>query len=783
MHSENVVIVGNGPSASELSAALHSIPEPRIIVRLNFFFLETENAYGPDVDYYFWAVNRPRLHDELRRVVQGEEYKFHRFLCPVPLDLMDYTEGKVNADPFWEAEPPEDHWATIASVNPNLARIFMSRPLPTAGLQALAYFACKGYSDIHLFGMDFYQSADKRYAYDIPKDIASDLGSKHTTPGYEAGAHSLDGDLSFLRSILQEYPHLNLSYNGYFDKIGDILAEPRQPSEHQISDLGGKALVRDLTGDMIDRSSFSRLQAALKNAEDRLENIEQKYDQINTDLAHLDKQFYQTNAAFYRLFATEGMPYSDVLWVVHEMSSLAGVHRPLSAFLETADLRKQARPKVINLSDPDRVSVRYTADYLLARPHRLILNSVACFEDSRVELLVSRSKQRAIYLHETEWTISEFSKKNPRAYQVFRRFLKDATVFCVSQKQKTYVEEKLGVQKAVLVYNTVDTMLSSSQRKMRRALSKPKTEDSPLRVGMVGSYQPRKGSQLFTAVAETLRAVSSNISFEWVGKHHAGQINKNAITFHGPMPPEKTQAFIDDLDVLFLPSFDDPQPLAALEALSRGVKLVCFEGIGTAEWVAGISGCEVFSDYSTEAAVTALEAVMTAPFDHDAVDRALASHFDPVTFTEALCSALDDMAPDHEESSGLGKTMRQHFKSLAKESVITFTQHRDDQVWDQIGKQVVKLREDPGDVLGYFQLARRLQSCQETALAERILQMAVRNNEGKASVDREMAIYLTEEGRPAEALEHAQKAVEGNPKSAAAQKVLKSVQDALARTA
>ena len=215
MLPENVVIIGNGPSSSDLAPIIDTIPDPKIIVRMNFFFLEDGTPYGKDVDHYFWAVNRERLHDELRRIVFDEEYRIHNFHCPVPPDLLDYKSGKVIEDPFWNPKDGlNDHWEAIADANPRLGRVFMSRPLPTAGTQALAYFACKGYRKFHLFGMDFYQSADKRYSYDIPADIAADLGAKHTKPGYEAGAHSLDWDLNFLRSILSEYPEIDISYNG-----------------------------------------------------------------------------------------------------------------------------------------------------------------------------------------------------------------------------------------------------------------------------------------------------------------------------------------------------------------------------------------------------------------------------------------------------------------------------------------------------------------------------------------------------------------------------------------
>ena len=787
MRPEHVVIIGNGPSASDLSQAINTIPDPKIIVRMNFFFLENGAPYGTDVDHYFWAVNRERLHEELRRTVRNKEYTIQNFHCPVPPDRLDYKSGKVIEDPFWNPEDGlNDHWEAIADANPRLARVFMSRPLPTAGTQALAYFACKGYRKFHLFGMDFYQSADKRYAYEIPADIAADLGTKHTQPGYEAGAHSLDGDLNFLRAILREYPEVDISYNGYFDTITELLAEPRAASDKDVSRSGGHAVVRDLAGGSEDRSSFVKLEQAFRNSEDRLNRLERDNKRLHKQLSDTRNEFAKTNTSLYRLFASEGLPYSDVLWVVHEMSSLAGVHRPLSAYLHYSDILKQARSKVINLSDSNRASVRYTADYVQSRPHRLVLNSIACFEDKRVQTYVARAHSKALYLHETEWTISEFAKKNPFAYKEFLKFIETGTVFCVSEKQKSYVEEQLGAAKAVLVHNTVDTMLDTNQRKLRRALPLRKSSEGSLRIGMVGSYQPRKGARLFSDVAETMHAVRPDISFEWVGKHHSGGINRNALTFHGPLPPKDTQSFIDNLDVLFLPSFDDPQPLAALEALSRGTKLICFEGIGTAEWVKGIPGCEVFSEYTTEAAIESLQKVLASDFDYEAIDAALREHFDPETFTEKMCQAIDDMPSFGQPDLSSRDAVQRHHRAHAKQHVIAAAQLKEesgDSIWEDIATKAIALREDPGNVIGYFQLARQLRYNNEINLANQIAEAGLRANVGKASANREMAVYLAEMGELQSALEHAEEAVDRNPSSDAAHSVLKRIRDLVHNTA
>lgn len=776
MPLEHVVIVGNGPSASDYYSHFASIPDPKKIVRLNFFFLEDNAPYGSHVDYYFWAVNRERLHEELRHVVRERRYNIDKFMCPVPPESLNYKNGKVLSDPFWGAEGVEDHWATIANHNPKLTRFFMSRPLPTIGMQALAYFASIGHKNIHLFGMDFYQSAESRYAYTVPMDIAEELGAKHTTPGYESGAHSLDTDLNFLRGIMHEYPDLNIQYNGYFKKITEIIQDTQKSSKDQVITNASRALIADLTGNILDKSSFLDLERSLKNYEIRLEHLEKENVDLRNIISKSVDSFSKSNTALYKLFATEGLPQSDVIWVVHEMSSLAGVHRPLSAYLNYADMHRHARPKVINLSDPDRVTLRYTIDYIQSKPHRLILNSIACFEDARVLHMVARAQHKAIYLHETDWSITDFSKKNPAAYRNFLQFIKTATVFCVSEKQKRYVEEVLGAHKTVLVYNTVDTMLNSEQRRLRQSIGRAKRKNASLRIGMVGSYQPRKGSKLFEAVAKKVREFSPEISFEWVGKHHAGIVNTNVIKFHGPQPAEKTQDFIDELDVFFLSSFDDPQPLAALEALSRGVKLICFNGIGTAEWIKDVKGCKVFNEYTEDSALAALQEVVQESFDFETVDMLLTHKFDPKTFSEALYIAVESMLTPSEVTASKEHILRQHRDSQIRQEVRMFMDIDPENEWDKIYKKVEYLRKDPRNVMEFFNLARELRETNERQLADQVAHRAVALNSDKASAAREMALYLSEGGDLEIALSFAQRAIELNPASPAALRVLRMLE-------
>jgi len=310
----SIVIVGNGPSSKDNAEYFKDIKENFEVARMNFFFLEEKLNYGRNVDYYFWAVNRKPLHDGLRKVVETGIYRFDTFFSCVPLSRMDYTRGKVRNAPFFPEDKIFDHWRMIGQSDP-LGRRMMSRPLPTLGVQALAAFAAMGAKRAYLFGLDFYQSADTRYAFDVPKDLANKLGDTHTTPGYEAGAHSLEADLEFLQTIIKEFPDLEIVNHTHFDGMGDMLrgkrpippltinqappaaqgsagptavtkaapasAKPKKPATPEEIAVANQAAIDKLS------ASVATLQTRLKAAEHKLVQRESTRAELKLSLIHI----------------------------------------------------------------------------------------------------------------------------------------------------------------------------------------------------------------------------------------------------------------------------------------------------------------------------------------------------------------------------------------------------------------------------------------------------------------------------------------------------------------
>jgi glycosyltransferase involved in cell wall biosynthesis len=89
--------------------------------------------------------------------------------------------------------------------------------------------------------------------------------------------------------------------------------------------------------------------------------------------------------------------------------------------------------------------------------------------------------------------------------------------------------------------------------------------------------------------------------------------------------------------VLFLSSIDDPQPLACLEALALGKRVVAYSGTGTAEIVENIPGCRVFSKYEAPSAIDAINSAL-----HDQEDLvAIRSRLNEIAGIDSFAHRID----------------------------------------------------------------------------------------------------------------------------------------------
>ena len=190
---EPCFIIGNGPSSATPETVPADFPSA-VVFRMNWFFLEDRPIYGHRVDGVFSSIQNDGLLQRLGEIQENGPYEIGAFFQPF-LKTQDGDQVDQNR----LLMPSFDHWAIIAS-NPTLARFMMGRPLPTQGMQVIAFAAAIGFRDLRISGIDLYAETARRYAWDVPGDVRRHLKTKDVAPGYES-KHSLDLDLMFLRAV------------------------------------------------------------------------------------------------------------------------------------------------------------------------------------------------------------------------------------------------------------------------------------------------------------------------------------------------------------------------------------------------------------------------------------------------------------------------------------------------------------------------------------------------------------------------------------------------------
>lgn len=215
--SRPVALLLNGPSAAKYG--IGDISENAIFARCNFFHKEEYPRYGREVDFYFWSVNNPILNSDIADMISHNSYHLHNLCCCVSAFQLEFSRENINPLSLLNRQIC-DHWKVIMR-NVELGRYLSSRPLPTTGVQAIAFFAVLGFKRFEIIGMDFYQG-NERYMYNPSAEMKEKMDKKHFTPGYEKGAHTLDLDVSFLIEILRQYPDIeikNIANNQILKKI------------------------------------------------------------------------------------------------------------------------------------------------------------------------------------------------------------------------------------------------------------------------------------------------------------------------------------------------------------------------------------------------------------------------------------------------------------------------------------------------------------------------------------------------------------------------------------
>ena len=230
-----------------------------------------------------------------------------------------------------------------------------------------------------------------------------------------------------------------------------------------------------------------------------------------------------------------------------------------------------------------------------------------------------------VYLHDTRYMIERYARSHPFKYRFLRRVLARNFILVVSNQMEEYYRLDLGVQRCQVVREAV--VLPEV----------PEFDPAYRHIVMVGSVEERKGVALYSEVARLALEKGLKWKFHWVGalaSQSLGVLSEDIRWWGWQDSPTE---FVRKADLFFLSSVDDPLPLACLEAISLGKRCVVYINTGIAELINGISGCEIFHNYTAQDAYIAL----CHSLDNTPNANKLKSIYEKELSTEALVSKIN----------------------------------------------------------------------------------------------------------------------------------------------
>lgn len=368
-----------------------------------------------------------------------------------------------------------------------------------------------------------------------------------------------------------------------------------------------------------------------------------------------------------------------ILVIAHDFKLLTGCSRSLSHYLNAMTLRGGHEFTSIELAPGAHAEA--------ARNHAethdfVIINSISPLftHEGMIELAQALGpKKVAIYLHETQWIFEKLQREQPERFQKFIEALPSLNLLCVSQMQRDWLRVEYGVKNSALIHE-VTTLIETVPETAFSARLDPR---APLSIVMAGTLQPRKGTSLFSKVADLAHEAGLPWKFSWAGKQVCKdeEIYKSSrVAWLGNLDNAAMSKFVLGADVFFLSSEDDPFPLCVLEALQAQKRAVVYQKTGVSELLAeknapGI----VFDAYTPQAAFAAIKEVVNLPCSHESFS-AINQNLSLAAFTSRLHEAI-------RQFSGEGKARRA--STTAKIAVVAHLYYHD--LWSEMASYLRNL--------------------------------------------------------------------------------------------
>lgn len=171
------------------------------------------------------------------------------------------------------------------------------------------------------------------------------------------------------------------------------------------------------------------------------------------------------------------------------------------------------------------------------------------------------------FIRETK-LVDDGMRNEPKFAKVFKNFY---NIYTVSEYAANVIKK---YNKHVRVINNA----------IADNFTKPKKTSKKIVFGYIGSIIPIKGVDLLLDAFEKLITKNKNISLNIAGKAPAEMQNTHnsaGINWLGEVQLNEKQNFFDAIDVLVVPSIDDPCPLTVIEGAMYGKPIITTDTVGS----------------------------------------------------------------------------------------------------------------------------------------------------------------------------------------------------------
>ena len=216
---------------------------------------------------------------------------------------------------------------------------------------------------------------------------------------------------------------------------------------------------------------------------------------------------------------------------------------------------------------------------------------------------ISRHKPIYFYCHETEWTLSAMTDIETER---LRQALPHLHGLLVSHKQVGDLSHYGRLKDYCIVREC------TSRPSQLRPLISPLRSEREKGTVLMGTWQKRKGSEFFSKCADKASARKLPIKFAWAGAlHDQACYRSDQIDFLGRLSQIELSKAIEKNDIFFLSSYDDPFPLAAIEAYLGGCKLLLPRQTGLTELFEGMPGTRIYESHDEDIVLDSLNELIS----------------------------------------------------------------------------------------------------------------------------------------------------------------------------